>query len=120
MITASPLEIAWSAVMLLGAVFQAIHVWRAVGNYRTARDNGGTRAMLLLARQKIRNHVVRLVILAAFLLIGVVSMLLPEPARTATTTAGALVASSLLLVGAVVVLDTLLDHYDWPRLIGGK
>lgn len=118
--TASPLEIAWSLVMLLGAVFQAVHVWRAVQNWRFARDNGGTATMILIAKQKIRNHVVRLLILAAFLLIGVVSMLLPEPARTATSTAGVLVAAALLAVGAAVVLDTLLDHYDWPRLIGGK
>lgn len=117
--TASPEEIAWTFLALLGATLASAGLAAAIGDWRLVRRVGCNEATWVIARQNVRTEAFRLSKQLLFLLIGVVALFTPPSVQSANRELGALLITCLLLAEALMVAGTALDYLDRRRLLRG-
>lgn len=113
---ASWIEILWSAVSLLCLIANAGALVEAWGDRNAVRLRGINGARKITARKAVRTELVRSLIQAGFLGIGVLAMLTPPPIRESVSRNS--VIFGLVFVAMEVALATvsILDSYDTRRL----
>lgn len=126
--TASPIEIAWTLIALVAAVFHLLMLRWAIGDRRALvayRLNGPRKQ---LAAEHFRREVFSLSVQAIFVLVGVMSMTVPQaPVSPGQTTSAfwagiGIVFAELLLAGksmsAVLGRGRVLAEIEHAALVG--
>lgn len=76
MSTASLLEVAWTALALVGVSVSALNGWDAIADLQLLKAQSRNGSALVIAKGIVRNEAIRLVTQSAFLTIGVIAMVL--------------------------------------------
>lgn len=118
--TASPIEIVWTSVALVGVLINctaAVDAWRDLRALHALGLNG---AREIVARGNIRRELLRIFKQGCFLFVGAYFMWLP-PATPATATrpnaGGIVLVVGLLLASISMDLGALIDRRERIRLI---
>ena len=113
---ASPLEIVWTGLALVGlgaSIFGFTDAWVDAKRLRPREVSNQAR---IVARMNLRNEVIRLFVLFAFVVIGLAAMTLPND-PDAFVGARLLVAGGFIVVSVLMVFGTYADRRDRYRLI---
>lgn len=113
---ASPLEIYWTALALIGmgaSLFGFIDAW--IDGYRLRGLNISNRARIV-ARMNLRNEAIRLFVLTAFVVIGLAAMFVPNNPNPVQG-ARLVIASGFIVVSVLVVFGTYADRRDRRLLL---
>lgn len=106
---ASPLEIAWTAIVALGLLAHLVALVLALGDQRALQRSGLNGARQVVARGAVVHSVARLLISLAFLLAGWIALMTPPRPHSDLDDAYALVALGLLVGSVVLTLAALYD-----------
>lgn len=111
---ASRLELLWTTLAIVGVTMSVRGLWDAYTDAVTLKASGRNGDGRIIAHQVFRNEGVRLVMLVAFVAIGLAAMGLPnQPADPRR----AFVAIGFLTMEVVLVYGTFADRRDTKKLL---
>ena len=113
--TASPVEIAWTAVAIVGLLTTAnlanrsYRYWRAV---QASRQVGYGGYRVRTARNRIVNDCLGIAYWIGFIVIGVLAMLTPPPVREANQHSAVIEGNILVAIEIILLVRALMNEVD--------
>lgn len=120
--TASPLEIVWTLIGIIGLITHSILVWRCIVDLSIVDDNHINGAAKMIALANIRRQVIYAIAQVCAVFLGVNAMLAPPNLSAAQDVP---IIGATLIIGweVLLIINALNDHYDRNKLLaymGGR
>lgn len=115
--TASLIEIAWTLLAAIGALYHMRGVHDAGGDLSFLKRAGLNGRRRVVALRNLRSEITRLFVKTIFFGVGVVALVTPPPERTSNTTASLIAGVGLVLALLALTFDSFLERQDRETLL---